>query len=203
VVSDKKVFSILAACKCRFEKRHKFKTKNLINIKISCCRFLADYKNALPNARTRYCNACIFTLVNTNDMPQYLAHVTLVVDDYDEAIRFFTEKLRFELLEDTPLGNGKRWVLVAPPGGSQCCLLLARASNEEQAARVGNQTGGRVAFFLFTDDFWRDYEQMLENNVHFVRQPVVENYGIVAVFEDLYGNRWDLLQPAASAGPVQ
>jgi catechol 2,3-dioxygenase-like lactoylglutathione lyase family enzyme len=129
-------------------------------------------------------------------MIQQIAHVTLVVDDYDEAIHFYTKKLQFELVEDSPLSATKRWVLVAPTGNKGCCLLLAKASNEEQQSRVGNQTGGRVFLFLLTDDFWRDYEQMLENNIHFVRQPIEESYGIVAVFEDLYGNLWDLIQPS-------
>ncbi len=125
----------------------------------------------------------------------HLAHLTLVVEDYDDAIRFYTEKLHFTLLEDTPLSATKRWVLVAPKGSTGCSLLLAKAANEEQAGRIGNQTGGRVFLFLYTDDFWRDYQDMLENNVTFVREPVEEIYGTVAVFEDLYGNLWDLLEP--------
>lgn len=129
---------------------------------------------------------------------QYLAHITIVVDDYDEAIRFYTEKLHFTLVEDTVLSPVKRWVLVAPKGSTGCSLLLAKAANDEQASRVGNQTGGRVFLFLYTDDFWRDYQDMLDNNVRFVREPVVELYGTVAVFEDLYGNLWDLLEPNLS-----
>jgi len=128
-------------------------------------------------------------------MHQRIAHIALVVKEYDEAIRFYTEKLGFQLLEDTRLTEEKRWVLVAPPGAKECCLLLAKAANEQQAASIGNQTGGRVFLFLFTDDFWRDYNKMLENGITFVRPPNEEAYGLVAVFEDLYGNLWDLLQP--------
>ncbi len=125
----------------------------------------------------------------------YLAHLSLLVRDYDEAIRFYTEKLHFTLVEDTVLSDTKRWVLVAPKGSTGCSLLLAKAANEEQASRIGNQTGGRVFLFLYTDDFWRDYHDMLANGVTFVRPPVEEPYGIVAVFADLYGNLWDLLEP--------
>jgi len=128
-------------------------------------------------------------------MKQKIAHITLVVDNYDDAIRFYTEKLHFTLIEDTPLGEGKRWVLIAPPGSEGSCLLLAQAVGEEQKSRVGNQTGGRVFLFLYTDDFERDFKNLLDKGVKIVRQPVQETYGIVAVFEDLYGNRWDLIQP--------
>jgi catechol 2,3-dioxygenase-like lactoylglutathione lyase family enzyme len=128
-------------------------------------------------------------------MYQRIAHIALVVKDYDEAIQFYTQQLNFKLLEDTLLSPGKRWVLVAPPGAKECCLLLAKAANEQQAASIGNQTGGRVFLFLFTDDFWRDYNTMLAKGIHFVRPPKEEAYGLVAVFEDLYGNQWDLLQP--------
>ena len=124
-----------------------------------------------------------------------IAHITLMVRDYDEAIQFYTQKLDFKVVEDTPLTESKRWVLIAPPGPAQCSLLLAKAANEKQNACVGNQTGGRVFLFLFTDDFYRDYYQMNEKGVHFIRPPKKEPYGIVAVFEDLYGNLWDLLQP--------
>lgn len=128
-------------------------------------------------------------------MKQSIVHVALVVRDYDEAIRFYTETLRFTLVEDTyQPEQDKRWVVVAPPGGSGTTLLLARASNDEQANFIGNQTGGRVFLFLNTDDFWRDYEEMTDRGVRFVREPKTEPYGTVAVFEDLYGNRWDLLQ---------
>jgi len=132
-------------------------------------------------------------------MPQHIACVSLLVRDYDEAISFFTRSLGFELIEDTPStdrrGRDKRWVLVAPPNSAGATLLLAQASNEEEAARIGNQTGGRVLLFLYTEDFWRDYRTMIANGVKFIREPKNEPYGTVAVFEDLYGNRWDLLQP--------
>jgi catechol 2,3-dioxygenase-like lactoylglutathione lyase family enzyme len=120
--------------------------------------------------------------------------VTVVVRDYDEAIVFYTGSLGFHLLEDTPMGAGKRWVVVSPgEGGAD--ILLARAVNTEQKSRVGNQSGGRVAMFLRTDDFWRDYEFMKAREVRFVEKPRQEVYGTVAVFLDLYGNRWDLIGP--------
>ena len=128
-------------------------------------------------------------------MRQRIAHIALVVKDYDEAIKFYTEKLDFQLLEDTQLSEDKRWVLIAPTGAEECCLLLAKAADDKQMESVGNQTGGRVFLFLFTDDFWRDYHKMLDRNINFVRPPKEEDYGLVAVFEDLYGNLWDLLQP--------
>jgi catechol 2,3-dioxygenase-like lactoylglutathione lyase family enzyme len=132
-------------------------------------------------------------------MPQHIAHVSVLVRDYDEAISFFTRSLGFKLIEDTPStdrqGRDKRWVLVAPPNSAGTNLVLAKASNEEEDARIGNQTGGRVLLFLHTDDFWRDYRTMTANGVKFLREPKTEPYGTVAVFEDLYGNRWDLLQP--------
>ena len=128
-------------------------------------------------------------------MKQRIAHIALTVYDYDEAIQFYTQQLGFTLVEDTKLSETKRWVLVAPPGAGDCCLLLAKAADEAQAASVGNQTGGRVFLFLYTDDFWRDYNRMLQAGVRFVRLPEKEAYGIVAVFEDLYGNLWDLLEP--------
>jgi catechol 2,3-dioxygenase-like lactoylglutathione lyase family enzyme len=118
-----------------------------------------------------------------------------VVNDYNEAIQFYVEKLGFRLVEDTQLTDTKRWVIVAPPGANECCLLLAKAADEKQRAAIGNQTGGRVFLFLFTDDFWRDYNVMSGKGVRFVRPPTEEEYGTVAVFEDLYGNLWDLLQP--------
>lgn len=128
-------------------------------------------------------------------MKQSIVHMALVVREYDEAIEFYTRKLRFTLVEDTyQPEQQKRWVVVAPPGSSGATLLLARASNSEQEAFVGNQTGGRVFLFLNTDDFWRDYNEMVERGIKFVREPKTEVYGIVAVFEDLYGNLWDLLQ---------
>lgn len=127
-------------------------------------------------------------------MKQHIAHIALVVRDYDEAIEFYTEKLGFELIDDTPQSETKRWVLVKPPGASECCLLLAKGVNEEQLSRVGNQTGGRVFLFLQTDDFWRDYNRLLEKGVKFARPPKTEDYGTVAVFEDLYGTLWDLIE---------
>ncbi|CAL9363743.1 hypothetical protein SUDANB176_00727 [Streptomyces sp. enrichment culture] len=126
-----------------------------------------------------------------------VALVTLVVDDYDEAIRFYTEALGFRLAEDTPRPDGSRWVVVEPDAGhTGAALLLARAKGEEQRARVGDQTGGRVGFFLHTDDFARDHARMTAAGVTFLEEPRHEPYGSVAVFRDLYGNRWDLLQPA-------
>jgi len=129
-------------------------------------------------------------------MQQHIAQIALVVRDYDEAIRFYTEKLNFQLLEDTALSAVKRWVVLAPPGSGQCRLLLAKAANEEQLSRVGNQTGGRVFLFLHTDDFWRDYHRMREQGVRFIREPAEEPFGTVSVFEDLYGNLWDFIQPS-------
>ncbi|WP_262060408.1 VOC family protein [Streptomyces sp. STR69] len=128
-----------------------------------------------------------------------IALVTLVVDDYDEAIRFYTEALGFRLVEDEARPDGSRWVVVAPPGadGPGTGLLLARAKGEDQRGRIGDQTGGRVGFFLHTDDFARDHARMLAAGVTFLEEPRHEPYGSVAVFQDLYGNRWDLLQPAA------
>ncbi|MEV8366530.1 VOC family protein [Streptomyces niveus] len=125
----------------------------------------------------------------------HIALVTLVVRDYDEAIAFYTESLGFDLVEDTDRGDGSRWVVVRPPGG-EGALLLARAADDAQRASVGAQTGGRVGFFLHTDDFARDHARMLAAGVRFLEDPRHEPYGSVAVFEDLYGNRWDLLQPA-------
>ena len=127
-------------------------------------------------------------------MKQRIAHIALVVDDYDKAIEFYTQKLNFILIEDTPLNETKRWVLVAP-AGSECRLLLAKASNEEQTSRIGNQTGGRVFLFLHTDNFERDYSQMKLKGIEFVRPPCKEAYGTVAVFKDIYGNLWDLIEP--------
>lgn len=127
-------------------------------------------------------------------MKQTLASVALVVRDYDEAIAFFTQSMRFTLVEDTPQGNGKRWVVVAPPGGNGASLLLAKAASADQESRIGNQTGGRVFLFLHTDDFERDYEYMKEHGVRFTEEPRHEPYGTVVVFLDLYGNKWDLVQ---------
>lgn len=127
-----------------------------------------------------------------------IAQVALVVRDYDEAIRFFTQALAFELLEDSPRPDGKRWVLVAPPGGG-AALLLARAATPEQQRAVGNQSGGRVFLFLATDDFERDYRRMTAHGVRFAETPRHESYGTVVVFLDLYGNKWDLIGPASPA----
>jgi catechol 2,3-dioxygenase-like lactoylglutathione lyase family enzyme len=127
-------------------------------------------------------------------MKRHIGSITLLVRDYDEAIAYYTHALGFELLEDTPLGNGKRWVRVAPAGTNETALLLAQASTQDQAAQVGSQTGGRVGFFLHSDDFHRDHAAMTARGVRFLEAPRSESYGIVAVFEDLYGNRWDLLE---------
>lgn len=127
-------------------------------------------------------------------MKQSIAHIALVVADYDEAIKFYTEKLGFVLIEDTTQSETKRWVLVAPKNSDGCQLLLAKAVGNEQVSRIGNQTGGRVFLFLRTDDFQRDYENYTSKGVKFVREPKVEEYGTVAVFADLYGNLWDLVE---------
>lgn len=128
-------------------------------------------------------------------MARRIAQIAIVVRDYDEAIRFYTDRLGFVLLEDTRLSEAKRWVRVAPPGASGTELLLARAANPEQESRIGNQTGGRVFLFLETDDFRRDYDALRDRGVTFVRPPREETYGTVAVFEDLYGNKFDLIEP--------
>jgi lactoylglutathione lyase len=130
-------------------------------------------------------------------MAHRIASLALVVRDYDEAIAFFTQALRFELLEDTPLGDGKRWVRVAPASPTGAALLLAKAANAEQMSRVGDQTGGRVFLFLETADFWDDYNHMQAHGVRFTEPPRQESYGLVVVFLDLYGNKWDLVQRAA------
>jgi catechol 2,3-dioxygenase-like lactoylglutathione lyase family enzyme len=131
-------------------------------------------------------------------MSQTIGYITLVVRDYDEAVAFFTQSLGFDLIQDAPSkdrhGRHKRWVMVAPRGSRGTAILLAKASTDEEAARIGNQTGGRVFLFLHTDDFWRDYNAITEKGVKFIREPKEEEYGTVAVFEDLYGNKWDLLQ---------
>jgi catechol 2,3-dioxygenase-like lactoylglutathione lyase family enzyme len=129
-------------------------------------------------------------------MNQHIAHITLVVNDYDEAITFYTRKLHFRLIEDTKLNETKRWVKISPPGNSNFCLLLAKATNEEQKSRVGNQTGGRVFLFLYTDNFQHDFENLIQQDVTIIRPPSVEEYGTVAVFADLYGNLWDLIEPS-------
>ncbi|MCG7585994.1 VOC family protein [Photobacterium sp. OFAV2-7] len=128
-------------------------------------------------------------------MKQSLIHIALVVKDYDEAIEFYTQKLKFELVEDTyQPEQDKRWVVVSPPGSNGATILLAKASKPEQEGFIGNQSGGRVFLFLSTDDFWRDYNRMQAEGIKFVREPKEQDYGTVAVFEDLYGNLWDLLQ---------
>lgn len=128
-------------------------------------------------------------------MSRRLAQIAVVVDDYDRAIDFYTEKLGFTLVEDTRISETKRWVVVAPGGDKQnCCLVLARAANAAQESRIGNQTGGRVFLFLKTDDFWLDYKKYSDNGVEFIEEPRTENYGTVCVFKDLYGNLWDLIQ---------
>ena len=136
-------------------------------------------------------------------MKQHLGALALLVADYDQAIAWYTRVLNFELIEDTPMAPGKRWVLVKPRG-SHASLLLAKAANEQQSSRIGNQTGGRVFLFLHTDDFRRDYASYLAHGVKFVeQQPRQEAYGTVIVFEDLYGNKWDLLQPRAKPAPLR
>ena len=127
-------------------------------------------------------------------MKQHLANIALLVGDYDEAIAWYTQVLGFTLLQDTDLGDGKRWVRVTPPGATGTALLLAQATTEAQRTRVGDQVGGRVGFFLHTDDFDRDYAAMTERGVRFAEEPRNESYGVVAVFVDLYGNRWDLVE---------
>lgn len=129
-------------------------------------------------------------------MKQSIGQIALVVRDYDEAIDSYVGKLGFTLVEDTFIPEqDKRWVIIAPPGSTESRLLLARATSEDQASRIGNQTGGRVFLFLFTDDFWRDFRDYKAKGIVFVREPKEEGYGTVSVFEDLYGNLWDLLQP--------
>lgn len=127
-------------------------------------------------------------------MKQNIGNVALLVRNYDEAIQFYTERINFKLIEDRKLSEDKRWVRVAPQGSENNCLLLAKASTPEQQKYIGNQSGGRVFLFLHTDDFWRDYKVMKTNKVNFLEQPREEEYGLVVVFEDLYGNKWDLIE---------
>lgn len=127
-------------------------------------------------------------------MKQSIIHIALLVKDYDEAIDFYVKQLNFKVIEDTHLSDQKRWVLVQPPGSSGCCLLLAKAIGEQQESAVGNQSGGRVFLFLDTDNFDKTYHKMITNGVFFVREPIIEPYGTVAVFKDLYGNLWDLIE---------
>lgn len=127
-------------------------------------------------------------------MKQSIIHIALLVRDYDKALDFYLQKLGFDLVEDTRLSETKRWVLIKPPGSSGCCLLLAKAADEQQRSAVGNQSGGRVFLFLETENFDESYQSMLANGISFVREPIVESYGTVAVFKDLYGNLWDLIE---------
>ena len=129
-------------------------------------------------------------------MKQKIALISLLVGDYDEAIDFYTRRLNFILLEDTKLSETKRWVRIAPPGSTETCLLLAKAEGADQKSRIGSQAGGRVFLFLYTDNFSRDYQNLLDQKVTIVRKPVTEAYGNVAVFADLYGNLWDMIEPA-------
>ena len=128
-------------------------------------------------------------------MKQNLAQIALVVNNYDEAIDFYIQKLHFTLIEDTQISETKRWVIIAPPNSDGCKILLAQAANEEQNLRVGNQTGGRIFLFLHTDDLMRDFENLNNHNIKIIRQPSVEEFGKVLVFADLYGNLWDLIEP--------
>ena len=130
----------------------------------------------------------------TKAIKQRISNIALVVENYDDAIEFYTQKLNFELVENTDLGGGKRWVQISPPNAEGTNILLAKASNEQQQQSIGNQAGGRVFLFLQTNDFWRDYEYMKSQGVEFTEQPRVEEYGTVVVFKDLYGTKWDLLQ---------
>ncbi len=127
-------------------------------------------------------------------MKQKIAYISIVVQDYDEAIDFYRNKLSFNLIEDKILSSTKRWVVLSPPGATECSILLAKASSNIQKNFIGNQTGGRVFLFLHTNNFWRDYQEMQEKGVKFIEAPRNEDYGTVVVFEDLYGNKWDLLQ---------
>ncbi|WMN62193.1 VOC family protein (plasmid) [Pseudoalteromonas xiamenensis] len=138
----------------------------------------------------------------TKPVKQSIGSIALVVKNYDDAIEFYTQKLQFTLVEDTDLGGGKRWVLVSPPNSNGTNLLLAKATTREQIATIGYQTGGRVFLFLHTNDFWRDYESMRNKGVTFNETPRIEPYGTVAVFQDLYGNKWDLLQLDAESDRI-
>lgn len=131
----------------------------------------------------------------TTLMKQQLAKIALIVNDYDEAIQYYVEKLNFNLVEDTTMDDSKRWVVIAPPGSAGRKLLLAKAADQEQSTWIGNQTGGRVFLFLHTNSFKRDYQNLLDNNIKIIREPSEEIYGTAAVFEDLYGNLWDIIEP--------
>jgi catechol 2,3-dioxygenase-like lactoylglutathione lyase family enzyme len=130
-------------------------------------------------------------------MNQRLGYITVLVDDYDEAIDFYINKLNFILIEDSVISETKRWVLVRPSGENSCCLLLAKAANDLQKSMIGNQTGGRVFLFLFTDNFDRYFKNLIDNGITIEREPVVEKYGTIAVFKDIYGNLWDLIEPSS------
>jgi catechol 2,3-dioxygenase-like lactoylglutathione lyase family enzyme len=161
--------------------RYRARLSARVRLRVST-RFGATQAHAIPTSRAKY-------------MKQSIGYVAIVVQDYDEAIQFYVDILGFRLIEDTFIAaQNKRWVLVAPPGSSETKLLLARAVGAEQASRIGNQTGGRVFLFLHTDNFWHDFAVYKSKGVVFVREPVEESYGTVAVFQDLYGNLWDLLQ---------
>jgi catechol 2,3-dioxygenase-like lactoylglutathione lyase family enzyme len=159
------------------------------------------HKVSISNLQSEILNlkSTIYPAQSNTIMTQNLGYVALVVREYDEAIAFFTQALRFQLIEDADLGNEKRWVLVRPPGSTGTDLLLAKAVNPDQTSRIGNQTGGRVFLFLHTDNFWQDYREMTAKGVQFREAPREESYGTVAVFEDLYGNKWDLLQLKADS----
>ncbi|MFK7758080.1 MAG: VOC family protein [Flavobacteriales bacterium] len=128
-------------------------------------------------------------------MKQYISRVTLMVKDQEEALKFYTEVLNFRVLEDLQRSPTKRWLIIAPPGETQCALLVSKAKNERELATVGNQTGGRVFMFLYTDDFWRDVDHMKKHGVKFITEPTEKDFGKVVVFEDLYGNKWDFIEP--------
>ncbi len=163
----------------------------------NCALAIGDPQNSLR----QQCLQQVSQVCNGIEMKQSISLVALVVRDYDEAIQFYTQTLGFSLVEDSYVpAQDKRWVVVAPPGAGESRLLLARASNEEQSSRIGNQTGGRVFLFLHTDDFWRDFRAYSAKGVVFIREPKEEAYGTVAVFRDLYGNLWDLVQPKAESG---
>ena len=131
-------------------------------------------------------------------MNQRLGYITLLVDNYDAAIEFFTKKLHFVLIEDTVISDSKRWILVKPQGQIGCSLLLAKAANDRQRSLIGNQAGGRVFLFLHTDNFKRDFQNLIDSGITIERQPIVEKYGTVAVFKDIYGNLWDLIEPSSN-----
>ena len=171
-----------------------FQQTKRIKLKISVKpRWLATFLT--PTYIFPSCDFCCLFAANIF-MQQYIAQFALVVDDYDRAIEFYTQQLHFDLIEDTKLSETKRWVVIAPKGPGTCKILLAQASNEEQQHAVGNQTGGRVFLFLHTDDFERDHQNLILHQIKIVREPVIESWGKVLVFADLYGNLWDLIEPS-------